>query len=59
MVKISGNGTLYFPPFLAQYYRSDVHETMYRCRVTNEAGTILSRNVHVQAEVCADWADFK
>ncbi|XP_061396461.1 cell adhesion molecule Dscam2-like, partial [Musca vetustissima] len=47
--KIAGNGTLYFPPFLAQYYRSDVHETMYRCRATNEVGTILSRNVHVQA----------
>ncbi|XP_073816744.1 Down syndrome cell adhesion molecule 3 isoform X3 [Musca autumnalis] len=49
--KIAGNGTLYFPPFLAQYYRSDVHETMYRCRATNEVGTILSRNVHVQAVV--------
>uniref|UniRef100_A0A1I8N7N2 Uncharacterized protein n=1 Tax=Musca domestica TaxID=7370 RepID=A0A1I8N7N2_MUSDO len=49
--KISGNGTLYFPPFLAQYYRTDVHETMYRCRATNEVGTILSRNVHVQAVV--------
>ncbi|XP_037943371.1 Down syndrome cell adhesion molecule-like protein Dscam2 [Teleopsis dalmanni] len=49
--KIAGNGTLYFPPFLAQYYRTDVHETTYRCRATNEAGTILSRNVQVQAVV--------
>uniref|UniRef100_A0A1A9UEN7 Ig-like domain-containing protein n=1 Tax=Glossina austeni TaxID=7395 RepID=A0A1A9UEN7_GLOAU len=47
--KIAGNGTLYFPPFLSQYYRTDVHETTYRCRATNEAGTILSRNVRVQA----------
>ncbi|KAM8702920.1 hypothetical protein ACLKA7_005290 [Drosophila subpalustris] len=47
--KISGNGTLHFPPFLAQYYRTDVHETTYRCRASNEAGTILSRNVQVQA----------
>uniref|UniRef100_A0A1A9ZZV3 Down syndrome cell adhesion molecule n=2 Tax=Glossina TaxID=44049 RepID=A0A1A9ZZV3_GLOPL len=49
--KIAGNGTLYFPPFLSQYYRTDVHETTYRCRATNEAGTILSRNVRVQAVV--------
>ncbi|BFF92546.1 Down syndrome cell adhesion molecule-like protein Dscam2 [Drosophila madeirensis] len=49
--KISGNGTLHFPPFLAQYYRTDVHEATYRCRASNEAGTILSRNVQVQAVV--------
>ncbi|XP_033149971.1 Down syndrome cell adhesion molecule-like protein Dscam2 isoform X2 [Drosophila busckii] len=49
--KISGNGTLHFPPFLAQYYRTDVHEASYRCRASNEAGTILSRNVQVQAVV--------
>lgn len=47
--KIFGNGTLYFPPFLAQYYRADIHEAVYRCRATNEAGTILSRNMQVQA----------
>lgn len=44
-----GNGTLYFPPFLAQYYRADVHEATYRCKASNEAGTILSRDVRVQA----------
>ncbi|XP_039965640.1 Down syndrome cell adhesion molecule-like protein Dscam2 isoform X1 [Bactrocera tryoni] len=49
--KITGNGTLYFPPFLAQYYRTDVHETIYRCRAANEAGTVLSRNVQLQAVV--------
>ncbi|XP_022215231.2 Down syndrome cell adhesion molecule-like protein Dscam2 isoform X3 [Drosophila obscura] len=49
--KISGNGTLHFPPFLAQYYRTDVHEATYRCRASNEAGTIVSRNVQVQAVV--------
>jgi len=50
--KISGNGTLHFPPFLAQYYRTDVHEATYRCRASNEAGTVLSRNVQVQAGEC-------
>lgn len=44
-----GNGTLYFPPFRAEDYREDVHSTIYRCRASNIAGTILSREVHVQA----------
>lgn len=44
-----GNGTLYFPPFRAEDYRADVHSTIYRCRASNIAGTILSREVHVQA----------
>lgn len=65
--KIFGNGTLYFPPFLAQYYRADIHEAVYRCRATNEAGTILSRNMQVQAGkliVCImydaiKWGEFK
>ncbi|XP_051862940.1 cell adhesion molecule Dscam2 isoform X2 [Drosophila albomicans] len=47
--RISGNGTIYFSPFLPQYFRTDVHEATYRCRASNEAGTILSRNVQVQA----------
>ncbi|XP_060516116.1 cell adhesion molecule Dscam2 [Cylas formicarius] len=46
-----GNGTLYFPPFRAEDYRADVHSTMYRCRASNIVGTILSREVHVQAVV--------
>lgn len=47
--QMPGNGTLYFPPFAGPYYRGDVHETVYRCRVSNVAGTILSRDVHVHA----------
>ncbi|GAB0086059.1 hypothetical protein DMENIID0001_000430 [Sergentomyia squamirostris] len=50
-----GNGTLYFPPFLAQYYRADVHNEIYRCRATNKAGTILSRSVHVHAVVRQEY----
>ncbi|XP_055923956.1 cell adhesion molecule Dscam2 isoform X1 [Eupeodes corollae] len=46
-----GNGTLYFQPFLAQYFRTDVHEAVYRCKASNDAGTILSRNVRVQSVV--------
>uniref|UniRef100_A0A336KKP0 CSON012059 protein n=1 Tax=Culicoides sonorensis TaxID=179676 RepID=A0A336KKP0_CULSO len=47
----SGNGTLYFPPFLGQYYRSEVHEGVYRCRASNQAGTILSRDVYIRGVV--------
>ena len=46
---MSGNGTLYFPPFLGQYFRPDVHENYYRCRASNQAGAILSRDVYVRA----------
>lgn len=48
------NGTLYFPPFgesMGTYYRADVHETTYRCKVSNQAGTILSRDVHISAGI--------
>lgn len=44
----SSNGTLYFPPFLGQYYRSDVHESVYRCRASNPAGVILSRDIYIR-----------
>lgn len=44
-----GNGTLYFPPFRAEDYRKDLHSTVYRCRASNLAGTILSRDVNVRA----------
>lgn len=47
--QLPGNGTLYFPPFAGQYYRGDVHVSVYRCRASNAAGTILSRDVHVNA----------
>ncbi|XP_055315179.1 cell adhesion molecule Dscam2 isoform X2 [Sitodiplosis mosellana] len=49
--QILPNGTLYFPPFAGTYYRADVHETVYRCKVSNQAGTILSRDVHISAVV--------
>lgn len=49
--QLPGNGTLYFPPFAGQYFRGDVHVTVYRCRASNAAGTIVSRDVHVHAVV--------
>lgn len=47
--QILPNGTLYFPPFAGTYYRADVHENIYRCKASNQAGTILSRDVHISA----------
>lgn len=49
--QIFPNGTLYFPPFAGTYYRADVHENIYRCKASNVAGTILSRDVHVSAGI--------
>lgn len=49
--QILQNGTLYFPPFAGTYYRADVHENTYRCKASNAAGTILSRDVHISAGI--------
>ena len=46
-----GNGTLYFPSFAEQFYRSDIHDNIYRCRAASQVGTIISRNVHVRGVV--------
>nr|XP_021002533.2 Down syndrome cell adhesion molecule-like protein Dscam2 [Parasteatoda tepidariorum] len=45
------DGTLVFPPFLGEEYRADVHAAVYRCEVSNVAGIIGSREVHVRAVV--------
>ncbi|KAL2727112.1 cell adhesion molecule Dscam2 isoform X1, partial [Vespula squamosa] len=47
--QLLGNGTLYFPPFLAQDFRAEVHNARYRCRATSSVGTILSREVTLRA----------
>lgn len=47
--QVQSNGTLYFPSFASQFYRSDIHDQIYRCQASNHAGTIISRNVHVRA----------
>lgn len=46
--QLHSNGTLEFPAFSSQFYRSDVHDQIYRCQATNQAGTIISRNIHVR-----------
>ncbi|XP_076279934.1 Down syndrome cell adhesion molecule 3 isoform X5 [Lasioglossum baleicum] len=47
--QLLGNGTLYFPPFLAQDFRAEVHDARYRCRATSSVGTVLSREVTLGA----------
>lgn len=46
--QLQGNGTIEFPAFASQFYRSDIHDQIYRCQASNQAGTIISRNVHVR-----------
>uniref|UniRef100_T1JLJ0 Ig-like domain-containing protein n=1 Tax=Strigamia maritima TaxID=126957 RepID=T1JLJ0_STRMM len=41
--------TLVFPPFEAKDYRQDMHAVTYKCIANNAAGTVISREVHVQA----------
>lgn len=47
--QLLGNGTLYFPPFLVQDFRAEVHNARYRCRATSSVGTVLSREVTLRA----------
>lgn len=49
--QLQGNGTIEFPAFASQFYRSDIHDQIYRCQASNQAGTIVSRNVHVRGIV--------
>ncbi|XP_055628541.1 cell adhesion molecule Dscam2 isoform X2 [Toxorhynchites rutilus septentrionalis] len=47
--QILPNGTLYFPPFASHLFRTDVHDTTYRCRISYLHYKLLSRNVKVRA----------
>lgn len=49
--QLQGNGTLEFPAFASQFYRSDVHDQIYRCQASNQGGTIISRNIRVRGVV--------
>ncbi|KAL1110141.1 hypothetical protein AAG570_008218 [Ranatra chinensis] len=43
------NGSLIFPPFPAEHYRHDIHNTIYRCRASNTMGQVITRDVHLRA----------
>lgn len=43
------NGTLVFSPFRAEEYRQDIHAAIYKCVVSNSAGTIVSRSLRIRA----------
>jgi hypothetical protein len=47
--QLPGNGTLQFPAFAGQFFRSDIHDTIYRCQASNQIGVVLSRNVRVRS----------
>ncbi|CAF4862423.1 unnamed protein product [Pieris macdunnoughi] len=43
------NGTLWLGAFSPAQYRSDVHAGVYRCRASGTSGTVLSRDMRVEA----------
>ncbi|XP_065077714.1 cell adhesion molecule Dscam1 isoform X2 [Ochlerotatus camptorhynchus] len=51
LVYSSPNGSLIFYPFSADKFRHEIHSTVYRCKLKNLVGTILSREVHVKGVV--------
>ncbi|KAE8743220.1 hypothetical protein FOCC_FOCC011155 [Frankliniella occidentalis] len=57
--EVLDNGSLYFPPFPAQMFRTIVHAVAYRCRAANAVGVIVSRDCTVRAGlaegVCLVW----
>uniref|UniRef100_A0A1A9ZDZ2 Ig-like domain-containing protein n=1 Tax=Glossina pallidipes TaxID=7398 RepID=A0A1A9ZDZ2_GLOPL len=52
MVFTLSNGSLMFYPFSAEKYRHEVHATVYRCKLRNLVGTVLSREIHVRGVTC-------
>ncbi|XP_058987901.1 cell adhesion molecule Dscam2 [Musca domestica] len=51
MVVQTTNGSLMFYPFTAEKFRHEVHSSVYRCKLRNLVGTVLSREVHVKGVV--------
>lgn len=43
------NGSLYFPPFSLNDFRSEIHQTVYKCILSNVIGSIVSRECKVRA----------
>ncbi|XP_045772315.1 Down syndrome cell adhesion molecule-like protein Dscam2 [Maniola jurtina] len=46
------NGTLWLGAFSAAQYRSDVHAAVLRCRAAGTVGTVLSRDMRLEAATC-------
>ncbi|XP_050362851.1 cell adhesion molecule Dscam2-like [Nymphalis io] len=49
------NGTLWLGSFSAAQYRSDVHAAVYRCRAAGTVGTVLSRDMRLEAVMDVPW----
>nr|CAD7257863.1 unnamed protein product [Timema shepardi] len=49
--ELLSNGSLYFPPFPPEDYNPDIHSASYRCKASNAAGTIVSRDCRLRADV--------
>ena len=45
---ILSNGSLILPPFRSDFYRPDVHQSVYRCVATNTFGSIVSPSIVVK-----------
>ncbi|KAK3760243.1 hypothetical protein RRG08_052191 [Elysia crispata] len=52
LVTVLPNNTLRFHPFHQSSFRAGVHKSVYRCLASNAAGTVVSNNVTVRADLC-------
>ncbi|XP_050730025.1 cell adhesion molecule Dscam2-like [Eriocheir sinensis] len=55
LVKVASNGSLIFTPFPAGHYDARVHASVYTCRASNPAGTLLATPTIARAVVVADF----
>ena len=54
LLRVLPNNTLHVLPFQDAEYRPDIHNAHLRCEATNQAGTIVSRRIHLKAgETCS------
>ncbi|CAM1320968.1 Uncharacterised protein g7633 [Pycnogonum litorale] len=51
LLQVLHNGSLLFENFAASEYDHAIHSSVYRCQLTNVYGTIVSRPVHLTANV--------
>ncbi|XP_023220992.1 Down syndrome cell adhesion molecule-like protein Dscam2 isoform X2 [Centruroides sculpturatus] len=55
LLEVKEDGTLVFLPFLTEDYRSEIHDTIYRCTARNVIGVVSSREVRLRAALMQDY----
>ena len=49
LLSITNDGSLKFNSFKTNQYVKEIHNTTYRCKISNSVGNIISRKIKVEA----------